>query len=384
MAGPGTNSAAVPDEGADTVPAVARVTPDYTRSGLVNLVAELERDLTGEAAVPGLDPGRVPAAEGYVVAVFDGLGSRQLAHPVLDPVREHAVGDLTAGFPTTTTTSMATLATGLPPVAHGLIGHMLRLPGVTDPVNVLKWVTPAGRDVAHDYATVLPRPNLWERLWRSGVEPITVQPGPFMGTPLSRVLYRGCRFEPAWSVEELVQATVDVAGPGRFVLTYFPEVDVAAHIDGQDSDSYREALEKAAGIWVELVRRLPAELGLVGTADHGHIDYRTSDKLLVRDRKYDPLRFFGDPRSVYVSGPAGLIDDLAAETRAASVHLPELLRWLGQEPSHPQLEHRLPDRLLLASPGTVLLPRPFDKRLVGYHGGLEPAEALVPLLVRPG
>jgi len=342
----------------------------------------MELRLAGASLLPGLATDRLPSGDGLVLVVFDGLGTHQLLHPAARRLGDFLADSLTAGFPTTTTTSMATLVTGLPPAGHGLIGHLLHLPGVADTVNVLKWVTPTGVKVAHDYTGMLPAPNLWERLRAAGIEPITVQPGPFMGTPLSSLLYRGCRFEPAWSVEELVKATLDVAGSGRLVMTYFPEVDVAAHIDGQESDAYRLALEKAAGIWEELALRLPENVGLIGTADHGHIDYGSRDKILIRDRTYDPLRFFGDPRSVFVSGPGDLIDEVVAKTDARSVDVVQLREWLGPGPAHLELDRRLPDRLLLAPPGQVLLPRAFDRRLIGYHGGLESEEIEVPLLVR--
>lgn len=353
--------------------------PDYSGFGLANLATELEERLTGAAPLAGLaDPDPLPPAEGYVLVVFDGLGDHQLLGALADARR----GVLRAGFPTTTTTSLSTLVTGLPPARHGVIGHLLHLPGVADVVNVLKWVTPSGVKVHCDYGSVLPAPNLWERLTAAGIEPITVQPGPFMKSPLTRMLYRGCRFEPAYTAAELTTATVQVAAPGRLVLTYFPDVDVAAHVHGQSSDDYRQALATAAEIWDSLNRRLPDSIGLVGTSDHGLIDYDPADKILVRDHRYDTLRFFGDPRSTYVAGDRDLIDQLAAETGATSVERQELLSWLGPGPVHPELDQRLPDRLLLAPRGRLLLPRPFDKRLIGYHGGLEPEEVEVPLLVR--
>jgi hypothetical protein len=357
--------------------------PDYAGTGLVNLVAELELRLRGEAPSEGLaDPSVVPEASGFVLAMFDGLGDHQLKHPAARPLEESRRTVLTAGFPTTTTTSLSTLVTGLPPGGHGVIGHLLHLPGVAEVVNLLKWITPAGKPVAHDYASVLPRPNLFERLRSAGREPITVQPGLFMGSPLSTMLYRGCRFEPAWTAAELIEATRQVAGPNRLVVTYFPDVDVAAHVDGQDGDSYRRALETASEIWERLSSTLPPEIGLVGTADHGHLDYSPADKILIRDPTYGPLRFFGDPRSTYVSGPSDLIDRLIDETGATGVGGERLLAWLGPAPHHPELAERLPDRLLLAPRGKLLLPRPFDKRLIGYHGGLEQEEVEVPLLVR--
>lgn len=352
--------------------------PDHDGGGLVNLMAEIELRFTGDAPMPGLRSLGLPDSNGYVLALFDGLGSHQLS----DGLRRAFAGSLTAGFPTTTTTSLSTVATGMSASRHGVIGHILRLPGLDDPVNVLKWITPHGSPVAYDYAGVLPSPNLWERLRAAGIEPITVQPGPFAGSPLSQMLYRGCRWESVWTVGEVVDATVDLAGPGRLVFTYFADVDVAAHVSGQASETYRIALEEATKIWEELAIRLPDSVGLVGTSDHGHIDYRAPDKVMIRDPVYDPLRFAGDPRSVYAWGESGLIERLANEVGAASFAPSGFTSWLGPRPLHPELDARLPDRLLLAPPGRILLPRIFDKRLIGYHGGLEPAEVEVPLIIR--
>ena len=358
--------------------------PSYSGQGLVNLVAEIERRMIGTSPMPGLSAGvwGHEHADGYVLMIIDGLGDHQLGHPAATSLASSRAATITAGFPTTTTTSLATVATGLAPAGHGIIGHVMQMPPVSDTVNVLKWITSEGRPVRHDYASVLPTPNLWERLAAKGVEPITVQPGPFMDSPLTKMLYRGCRFEPVWSVDELVPATVDLAGPGRLVVAYYPNVDVAAHVSGQDSAAYREALDGASRLWEQLSLRLDGNIGLVGTADHGHLDYSPDSKILLRQPRYNRLRFFGDPRSMYVSGPAELIDELSAETGSRSVEIAELMSLLGPGLSHPGLEGRLPDRLLLAPDGKLLLPRPFDKRLIGYHGGLRSEELEIPLLVR--
>src|SRR5690606_1401282 len=123
--------------------------PDYAGRGLVNLVAELESRLAGTASMPRLvDPSWIPDADGYVMVLFDGLGSHQLSHPGASELAGDHVADLDAGFPTTTTTSLATLVTGLPPGRHGVIGHLLYLPRLGAVVNTLKWMTPAGHPVA--------------------------------------------------------------------------------------------------------------------------------------------------------------------------------------------------------------------------------------------
>ena len=173
--------------------------PDYTGGGLVNLVAELERRLTGKAPVPGLRPDlgtALPDAATYLLVLLDGLGDAQLAHPAAAPLAAARRGALDAPFPTTTTVSLATIATGLPPARHGLIAYQLWLPDREQVANTIKWTTLWGDPMGLDFDGFLPRPNLWERAAAAGVEPIVIQPLNFGGTPLSRVLYRGCRVEP--------------------------------------------------------------------------------------------------------------------------------------------------------------------------------------------
>jgi hypothetical protein len=246
-------------------------------------------------------------------------------------------------------------------------------------VNVLKWVTPAGVHTNHDTEGFLPAPNLWERLKAAGIEPITIQPGAFAGTPLTSLLYRGCRFEGVYSVDEAVAATVDLSRPsGRFIFTYFPQVDFAAHVWGQRSLEYEEALRAVDTAWSLMTAR--AQAVVVGTADHGHLDYRFEDKVLLRDPAYEELTFFGDPRSLFVRGEADLIEAVAKEAVTEPIWADDHAGlWPGRR--HARLEERLPEAILMAPPNRVLLPRGFDKRLTGYHGGLAPEEVGIPLMV---
>lgn len=354
-------------------------------TGLANLVAELESRLTGHSLVDRLEPAlasSIPDTPSYVLALFDGLGSRQLGHRAALSLAGASVGSISAPFPTTTTVSMATIATGTHPVTHGVIGHQMWVPALESVVNVLKWTGQHGTRVEFDTTGFLPGPNLWERLSRAGVEPVTIQPGDFAGSPLTKMLYRGCRFEPVYTDAERLEATIEMARvPGRLVFVYFAEVDYAAHVAGQRSPMYDEAVGRVDTAWSILSSRLPDDVTLIGTADHGHVDYSEDQKLLIRDPSYRPLTFFGDPRAVMVRGDRGLIDRLARETGAAIVERDALVRRLGSGAHHPDLESRLPDALLDPPADRVLVPRGFDKRLVGYHGGLSAAEVDVPLLI---
>jgi hypothetical protein len=353
--------------------------PSYTGSGLVNLIAEIETRLTGSAPSPRLsEPDSIPEAETYVLILFDGLGMAQLEHEKAATFRSASTGRLDSPFPSTTNVSLATVASGLTPAQHGQVSHLTWYPDLGKVVNTLKWVTVHGEHVSYDYAGLIPRPNLWERLRAAGLEPVTVQPRDFQTSPLTRAMYRGARFEGAWDASDLVDATVALArAPGRLVFTYVPFVDVAGHVFGQGSDEFGEAMKTAALVWDGIVAGLPPGTALVGTADHGLMEVSEKDKILVRDPRFDPLRFAGDPRGVHLWGDAGPIDELADTTGGELV---DPLSLLGPSASKKTLSH-VGDRLLLAPDGRAILPRGFDKRLRCYHGGLMPEEVEIPLLV---
>ncbi len=357
--------------------------PDDQGGGLVNLVAELEGRLGGTPFAPPLSPdlaAAIPPADTYVLVLFDGLGDAQLAHPAAAPLQAGRRGVLQAPFPTTTTVSLATIATGLAPSTHGVIGHHMWLPALETVVNVLKWIRPGGSPLSADTSGLLPAPNLWERLAAAGREPITIQPGNFSDSPLSRALYRGCRFEPVWTEEEMVKATADLAAiPGRLIFTYLPHVDLAAHVVGQEAPAYAAALQLVADVWDHIVRRLPPTAVAVGTADHGHLDYDRRSRTEIDS--HPGIDFYGDPRALYLRGPEQAVVELAAGLPGRWLPFDQVRPLLGSGRDHPELAARAPTGALLADPGWVLLPGMMDRRLVGYHGGIDPAEVEVPLLI---
>ncbi|MEX2279912.1 MAG: alkaline phosphatase family protein, partial [Acidimicrobiia bacterium] len=345
--------------------------PSTSGRGLVNLVADLERRLTGSCMADPLDADLaelVPDGDSVCLVLFDGLGASQAVG--VEEFAGSLKAVLHAPFPTTTTVSLASVASGRTARGHGVLGHLMWLPVEGVVANVLKFVTPAGQPVRTNYEAFLPGHTLWERLRAAGIEPITVQPGGFAGSPLSTALYRGCRFEAVWSKSEWIDATAQLASePGRFVFSYWPDVDVAAHVSGRSSAAYRHAVTGAARLWQRLRERVAGPL--VGTADHGHLDYRESGKLILRDQSMDSLTWFGDSRALMARGDAGKAADLLAATGARTFTPEEFEDWFGSDDDpHPELSKRMPDLVALAADETLLLPPGFDKRLVGYHGGL--------------
>lgn len=357
--------------------------PNYEGKGLVNLVAEVEHRLTGAAPSRRLDDslgGLVPDAETYVVVLFDGLGSGQLDHPEATDLAAANAGTLDAPFPATTTVSLATVATGLPPSQHGIIAYKMWMPDVNAVVNTIHMTTMFGESIQGiDYEALLPAPNLWERVAASGVEPIVVQPGNFEATPLTRTLYRGARFEGYWSIDDAVTATRDVASPGRLVFLYVPHVDFAAHVSGQSSRKYSEAMAAANTIWSRLVEALGDNMTLLGTADHGHVDIDEAARFVIDDADVGDGFVSEDGRVIFVHGDG---EALARHHGGTWVPRGGSVDWWGPGPFHHAFEGRAPDGIVFLPTGVAVFSDQSNRRLVGYHGSADRAEVEIPLLVR--
>lgn len=364
-----------------------RMIPSYAGSNLVNLVAELERRLTGRSPSAGMRPelaALIPDARNYLLVVFDGLGAGQLSHPGARKMRASHRGNLEAPFPTTTTVGLSSIATGLTPLQHGVIGYRQWLPDLGKVVSLLRWTDLFGRKVHYDTASFLPAPNLWERLAARDVRGVVVQPAAFFDTPLSRMLYRGAQRRGYSSPGEVDPAFLVTPAKRTLGLVYHHAVDVAAHEKGQQSTEYGWAMVTTDRLWGRLAARLPPDTVMVGASDHGHLDIPESGKIKPAKADTEGLRWWGDSRSLMIRGPQDRIEALAALTDSEVIPVHRMRPWLGRGRPHPDLESRLPDALLLASDGTGIFPKGADTKKIGHHGGLTPAEVQIPLLVADG
>ena len=104
--------------------------PEYGSGSLADLLPTLAAGM----AVPGMAAAitELTPADRNCVFLIDGLGWEQLkAHPDEAPFMTSLLASsrggtgrpITAGYPATTATSLASVGTGLPPGAHGLPGY---------------------------------------------------------------------------------------------------------------------------------------------------------------------------------------------------------------------------------------------------------------------
>ncbi len=378
-------------------PVTSPVLPDYGRRSLAEVLPALLGALGEPEPTSEL---RIEPVRAAALLLVDGLGSELLrahAHdaPFLAGLTD--AGPLTVGFPSSTAISLASLGTGLPPGAHGILGISFRVSD-DEVMDALRW-TVHGTDEATDLRErfppeeVQPNATVFERAAAAGIEVTTVTQRVFRGSGLTRATLRGGRFRAADALGDLAAEMVAaVSGPGRrLCYGYHGDLDALGHLHGPGSIPWRYQLRHVDRLASTIAGALPADTVLVITGDHGMVTVdRTWDADTDDDLRRGVLLLGGDARSRHVHTRPGAADDVLATWRAvlgdAAWVVPRDQAvaddWFG--PLGPHLASRIGD-VVMAARGTAAVIRseaePYISTLPGQHGSLSVEEQLVPLLV---
>ncbi|MER5541223.1 alkaline phosphatase family protein [Streptomyces sp. NPDC001118] len=372
--------------------------PEYGTGSLADLLPTLAAGL----GVPGMTATipELTAADRVCVFLIDGLGWEQLrAHADEAPFLASLLGSsrggtgrpLTAGYPATTATSLASVGTGLPPGAHGLPGYTVRDPATGALMNQLRW------QPYTDPRAWQPYPTVFQRAHEAGVHTAQVTSPAFEHTPLTRIALSGGGFHGRLSGEDRMDLAAGqlAAGDRSLVYTYYSELDGAGHRYGVASDTWRGQLMYVDRLAQRLAEQLPPRSALYVTADHGMVDVPFDD-----EHRFDfdtdwELRagvalLGGEGRARHVYAVPGAENDvltcwrevLGEQFWVASRDEAIAAGWFG-----PHIDERVYARLgdvIAAAHDDVLIiateREPKESALVGNHGSMTPAEQLVPLL----
>jgi hypothetical protein len=371
--------------------------PAYGRSSLAELLPSVLASL-GVAGEPGA-LALAPTARAVVLLV-DGLGARLLrrhadAAPFLSSL---SARELTAGFPSTTATSLASFGTGTPPGEHGLTGYTSWVEEVQATVGWLGWSPVGSREDLRSRLVpelLQPRATAFERAAVAGVEVTVAAPATFEGSGLTRAVLRGGAYRGAVTGGDAIATAVagSRAGARSLVYCYTPDLDLTGHVRGVAGEAWRDQLRLVDAFAEQLAARLPAGTVLHVTADHGMVD--VPDEARVDADACEVLRegvraLAGEPRARHVHVEPGAAADVLARwsellgdrmwvgTRDAAVAAGLLGPVVGAA-----ARARTGDVLAVATGEVAVVRRSVEPRfsaLLGQHGALTDDELLVPLL----
>ncbi|MER7519671.1 nucleotide pyrophosphatase/phosphodiesterase family protein [Streptomyces sp. NPDC126499] len=386
-----------PDDPVPLDPATAPV-PAYGTGSLADLLPTL---VAGQG-VPGCEARltELEPADRNCVFLIDGLGWEQIkAHPdeapyltsLLATSRGGTGRPLTAGFPATTATSLASVGTGQFPGTHGLPGYTVRNPDTGELMNQLRWNPWTSPPVWQPYPTVFRLAD------EAGIHTAQVSSPVFRDTPLTKIALSGGTFHGRLSGEERMDLAAEqlAAGDRSLVYTYYSELDGAGHRFGIASDAWRGQLMCVDRLVQRLAEQLPPRAALYVTADHGMVDIPfDEDHRIDFDEDWE-LRagvalLGGEGRARHVYAVPGAEADVLTCWRevlgdrfwVASRDEAIGLGWFGD-----RIDERVYGRIgdvVAAAEGDLALTasvnEPNESAMVGMHGSMTAAEQLVPLL----
>lgn len=341
-------------------------------------------------------------AQRMCLLLVDGLGWESLrSHPEVAPFMNSIAREpLTAGFPATTVASVSSIATGLPPGQHGLIGYTMALPGQSRAFNALTWALYGiGPRVSLLESFVpeaaQPEETMVERAVAAGMRVTRIGPPIHDGSGLTRALWRAGRFRAGETLDSVIAQALDALKPAdSFVYAYHPKLDTAGHVYGVASQEWRDELGSIDRSLMAFAERLPGDTLLVITGDHGMVDLAADQRLDVVDHpelKKGVRLLAGEARARYVYTLPGAEADVLATWRERLGD--RMWVWSREEAIAtgafgpvvtPAARVRIGDVVAAAREAFGVVEHavdPAQARLTGHHGSFLAAEQLVPLLL---
>ncbi len=359
--------------------------------------------LSGCATAPPPAPAAVSEVRAPVTILIGVDGGRpDYLTPAVAPILSRLAADgakaaMQPSFPTKTFPNFWTLATGVRPDRHGIVGNTME--DVARPGERFTMAT----DDPFWWNAAKP---IWIAAEEAGIRSATMfWPGSEVAWGGSgkahHGVYAGGRHASDWqafaqaiTAEQRVDAVVDwlrrpAATRPRFVTLYFDDVDAAAHDDGPDAPATRAAMghvDAAIGRLLHEMAAMGQQANLVVVADHG-MAASSSERVVALDAIAPPDRY-----RVIESGPYASIVPVAGQeaTVAAALSRPHPHMQCWPKAAIPARLHygthpRVPPWLCLAETGwSILATAPTRADTGGAHGYDDAAPEMQALFVASG
>ncbi len=358
--------------------------PDYSGGCITNIVPAL---LEPHGDAPRWLPAQLHDADQVVLLVLDGLGWNQLQdRRALAPTLSNMDGDyIHTVAPSTTSTALTSITTGLTPGEHGVVGY--RVAESSDVLNILRWSTQHG-----DARRTIPANVFQPHEPFLGHRPPIVTRTDFNGSGFTQAHLRSARPHGYRVTSTMLTELRRLLLDGEpFVYAYYEGIDKVSHEYGlgEHYDAELRYVDRLVGDICEL---LPPGAVLAVTADHGQVSVGDNIIVLRDDVTSHVAMMSGEGRFRWLHARAGrtrhLLEAASSYADVAWVLTRDQIideGWFGPTVTD-EARRRLGDVALVARDDVsfydALDSGPFT--LIGRHGSLTPDEMRVPLLASTG
>ncbi|MEM3383400.1 MAG: alkaline phosphatase family protein [Nitrososphaerales archaeon] len=313
------------------------ITPSYDKYSIYNIPATIlsifeSNELQRETIPKKIIEDYLDNINKIILLVIDSMGFKFFLNPedksILKILSDNGTMiPITSTFPSTTTTALTTINTGLTPQEHGIVGYTMYIKEYGLIANMIDF-TPAYDyrwgtllEMGLDPKSFLGFETIYETLSRKGVKPYVITRHKDSG--LSRMYYTNAKILSYINSSDLFvnlrKLLESEANEQIFVFTYWDLLDAISHIYGPSS---QEALAELSNFLYsyknEFIDKLSNNASkktlLIITADHGQLELSEKNTIFssehpeLMDKLWIPPT--GDSRAAFLYVKPGKIDEV--------------------------------------------------------------------------
>ncbi|NSL74639.1 MAG: alkaline phosphatase family protein [Thaumarchaeota archaeon] len=349
--------------------------------------------------------------QSIVLILIDGLGfnliKNSLHNPLLDKLYyNNIVIPITSTFPSTTSTALSTVNTGMTPQQHGIIGHTMYLRKYGTIANMVNFSPESDRNSSRltkfgfDPETFLTNNTLYQSLSDIDVKSKVLTRWIYKKSALSRMLHKGSDVLPYVNSSDMfLNLSKIVNKKTPFTFVYWDVLDSASHVYGPFTPEVQSELRNILfGLLNEFIKNIKTQyrnkVCIFITGDHGLVQVNKTGRMFTNNipKFLDNLSRppSGDSRTSFVKldNSNNNLKNIFQKYKNQFDIFPsdKFIKegFFGSKTVNRDISSALGDYTILSRKGNVLMHRfksDFKASLSGYHGGLTDDELFVPLFV---
>lgn len=347
-------------------------------------------------------PIELPEAKHYFLCLIDGLSDNLFFENKSDLSFLKTFNDhkkIASGFPSTTATCLTSLATGLDPIEHGIVGSAFY--NNHKYFSPLRWSYLCAQDSSIQLleSDIRVPKGIWSDMHNDGIKINAFLPFEIADSEFTKQVFSDAEIHSYENDTLLVNQLSQSRGTAErsFSYIYFGNLDYVGHLYGAGSKEWKDELILLESIVEKISKVIPNDAVLIVTADHGMINIDRNNMIdfnKITELKKETHLICGDIRARHIYLKPEYAKDI------------NLIKWhsyLGENfniyskqnaidnqmfgtQKNSSFNHRLGDLIVVSKNQYGLVDSnslydQYQTSWIGHHGAISDDEQRIPLLI---